>query len=37
MKDQLMIWTDLDKFTFEKQTVVNAINEFNKYYIISAN
>ncbi len=37
MKDQLMIWTDLDKFTFEKQTVVNAIIEFNKYYIISAN
>jgi hypothetical protein len=37
MKDQPMIWTDLDKFTFNKQTVTNAIIEFNKYYVISAN
>jgi hypothetical protein len=37
MKDQLMIWTDLDKFTFNKNTVVNAINEFNKYYVIEGN
>jgi hypothetical protein len=32
MKDQPMIWTDLDKFTFNKETVTNAIKEFNKYY-----
>jgi hypothetical protein len=37
LKDQPMIWTDLDKFTFNKQTVTNAIVEFNKYYVISAN
>jgi hypothetical protein len=37
MKDQLMIWTDLDKFTFNKQSVINAINEFNKFYTITAN
>lgn len=35
MKDQPMIWSDLDKFTFNKQAVTNAINEFNKYYVIS--
>lgn len=35
MKDQPMIWSDLDKFTFNKQTVTNAINEFNKYYVIT--
>jgi hypothetical protein len=37
MKDQLMIWTDMDKFTFEKQAVVNAIVEFNKFYATTAN
>jgi hypothetical protein len=37
MKDQPMIWSDLDKFTFNKDAVVKAINEFNNYYIISAN
>jgi hypothetical protein len=37
MKDQLMIWTDMDKFTFDKNAVTNAIKEFNKFYIISAN
>ncbi len=36
MKDQPMIWSDLDKFTFNKQTVTNAINEFNKYYTPTA-
>ena len=35
--DQPMIWSDLDKFTFEKNKVVNAINEFNSYYEDSAN
>ncbi|WP_317897901.1 hypothetical protein [Aurantibacillus circumpalustris] len=37
MKDQLMLWTDLDKFTFDKQAVISAINEFNKFYAITAN
>lgn len=32
MKDQPMTWTDLDKFSFNKDAVVNAIKEFNKYY-----
>jgi hypothetical protein len=36
MKDQPMIWSDLDKFTFDKNAVVNAINEFNKFYTITA-
>lgn len=36
MKDQPMIWSDFDKFTFNKEQVVNGINEFNKYYVISA-
>lgn len=36
MKDQLMLWTDLDKFTFNKQTVTNAIIEFNKFYAVTA-
>jgi hypothetical protein len=36
MKDQPMIWSDLDKFTFDKKVVTNAINEFNKYYVITA-
>lgn len=37
MKDQPMIWSDFDKFNFNKQTVVNGIIEFNKYYVITAN
>jgi hypothetical protein len=37
LKDQLTIWTDLDKFTFDRNAVTNAINEFNKYYVITAN
>jgi len=32
MKDQPITWTDLDKFTFNKDAVINAIKEFNKYY-----
>lgn len=36
MKDQSMLWNDLDKFTFNKQAVVNAINEFNKFYLVAA-
>lgn len=37
MKDQAMIWTDLDKFTFNRETVKNAIIEFNKFYAPIAN
>jgi hypothetical protein len=32
MKDQSMIWNDLDKFVFDKATVVKALKEFNKFY-----
>ncbi len=32
MKSQPVTWTDLDKFTFDKNAVTNAIKEFNKYY-----
>jgi hypothetical protein len=32
MKDQPITWTDLDKFTFNREAVINAIKEFNKYY-----
>lgn len=35
MKEQPMIWTDLDKFTFDKQKTVAAIEEFNKFYVIT--
>ena len=31
-KEQEMLWTDLDKFTFNKQKVVEAVLEFNKFY-----
>ena len=37
MKDQLMIWSDLDKYTFNEQALLNAINEFNSYYAATAN
>ncbi len=32
MKEQPMIWTDLDKYTFNKDAVVSAIHEFNQFY-----
>lgn len=32
MKDQPTTWSDLDKFSFNRQNVMNAIKEFNKYY-----
>lgn len=37
MKDQPMIWSDLDKFTFDKNAVIKAFNEFNRFYVITAN
>lgn len=36
LKDQLMLWTDLDKFTFDENTVVKTLNEFNKFYTVTA-
>jgi hypothetical protein len=36
MKDQPMIWSDLDKFTFDKNAVAKAITEFNRYYAQTA-
>ena len=36
MKDQKMIWNDLDKFIFKKDAVTNAIIEYNKFYVIEA-
>ncbi|MBA2613322.1 MAG: hypothetical protein H0U95_15240 [Bacteroidetes bacterium] len=32
MKDQIATWDNLDKFTFRKEALINAINEFNTYY-----
>ncbi len=36
LKDQLMLWTDLDKFTFDENTVIKTVNEFNKFYTVTA-
>ena len=35
MKEQKSIWNNLEKFSFNKQAVVQAINEFNKLYVIA--
>ena len=35
MKEQPMIWSDFDKFTFDEQKVVAAIAEYNKFYVIT--
>lgn len=32
LQDQPMLWSDLDKFTFDKSKVVQTINEFNSFY-----
>lgn len=32
MKDQPMLWTDIDKYKFDKNAVINAIKEFNRFY-----
>ncbi|MBX3165353.1 MAG: hypothetical protein KF900_12835 [Bacteroidetes bacterium] len=37
MRDQPMIWSDLDKFNFDKQKVMQALNEFNRFYEIKNN
>jgi hypothetical protein len=35
MKDQIMTWNNLDKFTFNKDAIANAIKEFNKFYEVA--
>ena len=35
MKSQPATWNDLDKFTFNKEVVANAIREFNRYYVVT--
>ena len=35
MKDQKIIWDNLNEYPFNKQAVVEAINEFNKLYLIA--
>ena len=35
MKDQKIIWNNLNEYPFNKQAVVEAINEFNKLYLIA--
>ena len=32
MKDQQMIWNDLDKFTFKPESIANSIREYNRFY-----
>lgn len=32
LKDQAMLWTDLDKFSFDKNKVVKTLKEFNQFY-----
>lgn len=36
-KDQISLWEPLDKYTFNRVAVVNAIVEFNKFYTVSDN
>ncbi len=37
LKDQPMIWSDMDKFNFDEGKIVNSLNEFNAYYNTEAN
>lgn len=32
MKDQPMIWNDLDKFSFKPEVIANAVREYNRMY-----
>lgn len=32
MKDQPTIWNNLDKYSFNEQNVISAVNHFNSYY-----
>ncbi len=37
LQDQPMLWSDLDKFNFDKEKVVQIIKEFNSFYSKQAN
>lgn len=37
MADQPMLWSDLDKYTFDRDKIVQAINEFNQFYVPTGN
>jgi hypothetical protein len=32
MKDQPMIWSDMDKFVFKPDVIANSIREYNRFY-----
>lgn len=32
MKDQPAVWNELDKYTFDEQNIISAVNQFNSYY-----
>jgi len=32
MKDQPMIWNDMDKFVFKPEVIANAIRDYNRFY-----
>ena len=32
MKDQAMIWSDMDKFVFKPEAIANSIREYNRMY-----
>ncbi|MBK6523020.1 MAG: hypothetical protein IPG08_12220 [Sphingobacteriaceae bacterium] len=32
MKDQAMIWSDMDKFVFKPEAVANSVREYNRMY-----
>lgn len=36
LKDQPMIWSDLDKFNFDENKLMAALNEFNNFYTVTA-
>ncbi len=35
MKDQPMIWNDLDKFVFKPEAIANSVREYNRFYASS--
>lgn len=37
LQDQPMLWSDLDKYTFDRNKIVQTINEFNQFYASSGN
>lgn len=37
LQDQPMLWSDLDKYNFDKTKVVQTIREFNAFYVTNGN